>query len=249
MLNFIFSLLARTSLKLEPNETELRNSKAKLYSGGRFTSQYDIHSSHFYINEYDATFDVKTARNMLNKSLNEELFYQTKYQLKQEAQMQQQQQQNLGVPFKPGHRKTNSLEVNNILAMGKNNSLGNSSSCHSNSSNGSSRRKNLKMNLIDDSPSYDIFLCSLNRCDMRKPSLELQLKNKSMHSFPLDSTGSFSTSNTDDAETNSLEDVSDSLRNSKLLTYSHSELVHTGYISRKTVLKVGKKPSVGGQSL
>lgn len=225
------------------------NSKAgKLYNG-RFTSQYDIHSSHFYINEYDATFDVKSARNMLNKSLNEELFYQTKYQLKQELanqQQQQQQQQNLGVPFKPGHRKTNSLEVNNILVNCKNNSLGGSSS---HSSNSSSRRKTVKMNLIDDSPSYDIFLCSLNRLDNRKPSLEVQLKNKSMHSFPLDSTGSFSTtSNTDEAETNSLEDVRDSLRNSRLTTYSFSELVHTGYISRKTVLKVGKKPSVSWQS-
>lgn len=261
----------KTSLKLEPNDIELRNNSnkaTKLYAN-RFTSQYDI-SSHFYINEYDATFDVKSARNLLNKSLNEELFYQTKYQLnrqehqqllhhqqQQHHQHQQSQQPNqqLTVPFKPGHRKTNSLEINNILVnMNKNNSLG-GNGCGNSGAGGRSKpdMSRMKVNLIDDSPSYDLFLCSLNSRyshggDSRKPSLEMRggLKNRSMHSFPLDSTGSTSTTTTaDDADTSSLDEVNESLRKmGAATTYSASELVHAGYISRKTVLKVGKKPSM-----
>lgn len=159
------------------------------------------------------------------------------------------------MPFKPGHRKTNSLEINNILVnMNKNNSLG-GNGCGNSGAGGRSKpdMSRMKVNLIDDSPSYDLFLCSLNSRyshggDSRKPSLEMRggLKNRSMHSFPLDSTGSTSTTTTaDDADTSSLDEVNESLRKmGAATTYSASELVHAGYISRKTVLKVGKKPSV-----
>lgn len=173
---------------------------------------------------------------MLNKSLNEDLFFQTKYQ----QIVTKTEQANSSNNFKPGHRKTNSLEAgpNCLLPPNmKTNSLNKQSHQQRNNVN--------KLNLIDDSPSVDLFALSY-KCD-RKPTLEVKLR-KSTTNYNIDSS---SYSNEEDASslddfnhTTTSENSRTTMRNALKLTYSYNDLLHSGLVSRKNVLKVGKKPSV-----
>lgn len=159
---------------------------------------------------------MKQARNLLNKSLNEDLFFETKYlQITKTGQSS----------FKPGHRKTNSLEAGSYNQL-----------------QGNSLKRN-NFNLIDDSPNCDIF--KMNYLDEKcgkKPTLEvLKLRKPFSTNYNIDSS---SYSNEEDSS--SVDDLNKSnySMSTRKLTYSYNDLLHSGFVSRKNILKVGKKPSV-----
>jgi len=98
----------------------------------------------------------------------------------------------------------------------------------------------MKINLIDDSPSYDLYAENyLNKTDCRKPTLDMKMK-KSMAVYNIDSS---SFSNEDDASSIDDHNENGSIRSSRL-TCTYNDLLHSGYIARKTILKLGKKPSI-----
>ncbi|OTF76453.1 hypothetical protein BLA29_007568, partial [Euroglyphus maynei] len=236
-----FKFPNRTSLKLEPdpNVESKNNYQQKKLSYSRFSSHYDIRalqqqsdpsssSSPLYHQQNQSTLELNNSDYtcLLNKSFNDEC-------------LKQKQESSTNGDFKPGHRKTYSLETNLFLSTNNNNHNQCSSSSPSSSPTNNRSSKNLKINLIDDSPilnnndpiinTYQVSHV-YNKRD-KKPTLEM-LKRKSDDSF-LSPIGGF----------NNLEDWNSVYPDPyERWTYTDKDIIHKGCVSRKTLLKDKKKP-------
>lgn len=131
--------------------------------------------------------------------------------------------------FKPSHRKTNSLDLYATL-NGKD-----VYKCLNDKS-----MKNLCINLIDDSPNDDLFDPMLLDTD-RAPTLDMLKSNSGMWNYPIDLLA-----NSDSNETSgSWSNIEIGLRDKYSTSYILSkDFIQKGYVTRKTVLKDGKKPAV-----
>lgn len=212
------------SQKLEPAENPDLKSKNKL-TCGKFNSHYDIRalqSPDCHFNRINSSYDLgqndtSYSGELLNKSLNEMTL-----------------NVNESSQFKPGHRKTNSLETETHYAqlVQYSNSLPHTPH--------TAKLRNMKINLIDDTLMFDSHSgrnsCSSSKCD-RKPTLEMSSKKRN---GPL---------NVDLFHDDSSSDELDNFHREHLLrtlkfTYTEKDLIHSALISRKTIMKDNKKPSV-----
>ncbi|KAH9419182.1 RasGEF [Dermatophagoides pteronyssinus] len=231
----------KTSLKLEPDPNlESRNSyQQKKLSYSRFSSHYDIRalqqqndpsSSSSYHQQNQSTLELNNPDYacLLNKSFNGECLKHNK-------------ESSINGDFKPGHRKTYSLETNLFLSTNnnQNNVANNNNQCSSSSPTNDRSSKNLKVNLIDDSPiinnndpiinTYQVSHV-YNKQD-KKPTLEM-LKRKSDDSY-LSPIGGLT--NLEDWNTVYPDPY-------ERWTYTDKDIIHKGCVNRKTLLKDKKKP-------
>ncbi|KAH9521329.1 RasGEF [Dermatophagoides farinae] len=249
----------KTSLKLEPDPNiESRNNyQQKKLSYLRFSSHYDIRalqqqsdpssssssssaaSASAYHQQNQSTLELNNSdyAGLLNKSFNGESLKNSK-------------ELSISSDFKPGHRKTYSLETNlylstnniqNVVNNKNSNNNNNNNQCSSSSSPINNRSsKNLKMNLIDDSPiiinndpiinTYQVSHV-YNKRD-KKPTLEM-FKRKSEESYLSPNGGGIT----------NLEDWNTVYPDRyERWTYTDKDIIHKGCVNRKTVLKDKKKP-------
>lgn len=163
-----------------------------------------------HINRINSSYDLNKS-DLLNKSLNEVI-------LKSKVSSNSE--------FKPGHRKTNSLETDNYFSQI--NHLNNNHQCK--------QLRNMKINLIDDTVMFDNNCCINGGKMDKKPTLEMNKKALN-DSFNYDDDASSFEETNDFYSTNIVNG-----------TIMQKDLIYTGLISRKTILKDRKKPSVSRNS-
>lgn len=204
----------RTSLRLEPI-IEVKNKKISQHC----YSHYDIRAlQNGDVSTSNTSFskitEVNNYSELLNKSLNEESL---------------KPKETSNAKFKPGHRKTYSLETNQFIS--------NNCSSNSNVNGGINNKMNLKVNLIDDSIIYDCsdnnnttyYVSPISTKRDKKPTLEMFRKKSEDCIFE-----------------NGLTEWQDTTKYEK---WCEKDIIHKGCVNRKTIFKDKKKPSVSFTSI